>query len=260
MAIRFDKKFNAEIRREVDKLNKKFARARKAGYEKVPQNIKVSEIKEQFKSRYATRRELRRELQAYKRAKIKDLSKVVELETGQRVTLFSLKEAQRKSTRLLRKVNRDIKKEMAYLERAGGKDLPFGEHRQKLESLYDLQQMLREGVRKSETNYRSVNELYAREYSSSKKDAFETAFFNTLDSQIDYSNLSEQQKNELKTKLKSMSVDSLIDANKYSDELAEVMDRYKSKDSYTEQDKKVLSKTMEDLYNNIDDIITEFNI
>lgn len=260
MAIRFDKKFNEEIRREIDKVNKKFARARKAGYTGIPQNIKIREIKDQFASRYATRRELRRELQTYKRANLKDLSKKVELETGQRVTLFSLKEAKRKNTRLLRKINRDIKKELKYLERAGGKDLPFGEHRQKLESLYDTQQMLREGVRKSESNFRSVTELYAREYSSSRKDAFENAFFDTLDEQISYSNLTDKQKQTLKAKLKTLDVDALIDANKYSDELAEVMDRYKAKDSYTEQDKKVLSKTMEDLYNNIDDIIAEFNV
>lgn len=259
MAIRWDKAFRAEIRREADKVNKKFARARKKGYTNVPQNIKIRDLKREFSSRYATRRELRRQLGYYKRADIRDLSKVVEFESGSRVSLYRLKEAQRKNTRLLRKVNRDIKKELAYIDRAGG-DLPFGEHRQRLESLYSKQEMLREGVRASETNFRSVNEMYAREYSSSKKDSFENALLNTLDDQIEFSNLSAKQKAELRTKLRSMDVDALIDANKYNDELAEVLDRYKSKDSYNEQDKKVLSKTMEDLYKSIDDIIAEYSI
>ena len=65
MAIRFDKQLNKEIRREVDKINKKFARARQMGYSKVPANLKVSEIKKQFASKYATRTELRRQLAQY---------------------------------------------------------------------------------------------------------------------------------------------------------------------------------------------------
>ena len=259
MAIRWDKKFNAEIRREIDKVNKKFARARKAGMTGIPQNIKIRDIKDQFSSRYATRRELRRELGYMKKANIKDAGKVVELETGQRVSLFTLRDAQRKKTRLLRKIGRDIRREQEYLNRAGGKDLPFDEHRQRLNLLQDTQSMLREGVRASESNLRQVNELYAREYSSLKKESFEDAFFNTLDQQIDFSNLEDKQKAELKRKLHSMDVEAIIDANRYDDDIADVMDRYKQRDAYNDVDKRAISDTMEKLYNNIDNIIAEYN-
>lgn len=260
MAIRFDKEFRKEIRREIDKVNKKFARARKIGYTNVPQNIRLSEIKSQFSSRYATRREVRRQIAAYKKADISDMGKVVELETGQRISLYTLKEAERKNTRLLRKVNRDIKRELAYLDRAGGKDLPFGEHQQRLNRLYDIQETLREGVRASDSNLREVNELYAREYSTLKKDSFEDAFFNTLDQHLDFSDLTDKEKAELKAKLHSLDIDSLIDANRYDDDLSEILDRYVQQDAYNDKDKKVIKKGIRDLYNNIDNIVEKYNV
>ena len=260
MAIRFDKKFNAEIRREIDKVNKKFARARKLGYTGIPENLKIRDIKEQFSGRYATRRELRRQIGYYKKADIKNAGKVVELETGQRISLYKLKEAQRKNIRLLRKVGRDIKKEKIYLERAGGQDLPFNEHRTRLESLESTQAMLREGVRASESNLRQVNELYAREYSSLKRESFEDAFYDTLDQHIEFSNLSQDQKNELKRKIRSMGVDALIDANRYNDYMADVLDRYKNKDDYNDTDKRVIDDNIEKLYEHIDEIIAEYTV
>lgn len=257
MAIRFDKKFNAEIRREIDKVNKKFARARKLGYDKVPRNIRISEIKEQFSSRFATRRELRRQLAAYKRADIQDLSKTVELETGGRVSLYTLKVAQQKNTRLLRRVNRDIKKREARIS-AEEDNLPFGDT--ELDRLYNVQAMLKEGVRKSESNLRRVNELYAREFSSLKKDAFQDAFYNTIEEQIKFSDLSRSQKQALLTKIRNMDIDTLIDANKNDDTMAEILDRYKNKNEYNERDKKVLASVFDDLYQNIDSIIEEYSV
>lgn len=255
MAIRFDKKFNAEIRREIDKVNKKFARARKLGYAKVPSNIKISEVKAQFASRFATRRELRRQLAAYKRADIQDLSKTVELETGGRVSLYTLKTAQQKNTRLLRRINRDIRKREA---RAAAEKLPFGDT--ELDRLYNVQAMLKEGVRKSESNLRRVNELYAREFSSLKKDAFQDAFYNTIEEQIQFADLSRSQKQALLTKIRNMDIDTLIDANKNDDLMAEILDRYKNKNDYNERDKKVLASVFDDLYRNIDSIIEEYSV
>ena len=260
MAIRWDKKFNAEIRREIDKVNKKFARARKAGMTGVPQNIKIRDIKDQFSSRYATRRELRREIGYIKKANIKDAGKVVELETGERVSLYKLKEGQRKNLRLLRKIGRDIKKEETYLERAGGKDLPFGEHQQRLDSLRSTQEMLRQGVRASESNLRQVNELYSREYSTLKKESFESAFYDTLDKHIDFSNLSDKQKAALKRKIRSMDVEALIDASRYNDYISDVLDRYKNKDAYNDDDKEVIKDNIKNLYEHIDEIIEEYSI
>ena len=146
------------------------------------------------------------------------------------------------------------------LERAGGQDLPFNEHRTRLESLESTQAMLREGVRASESNLRQVNELYAREYSSLKRESFEDAFYDTLDQHIEFSNLSQDQKNELKRKIRSMGVDALIDANKYNDYMADVLDRYKNKDDYNDADKRVIDDNIEKLYEHIDEIIAEYTV
>lgn len=63
MAIRFDKAYNAEINRVVRNFNQKRNRAIKRGYKYLPPLMSVSELK----SRYTTRRELNRDLNALKR-------------------------------------------------------------------------------------------------------------------------------------------------------------------------------------------------
>lgn len=63
MAIRFDKAYNAEINRVVRNFNQKRNRAIKRGYKYLPPIMSVSELK----SRYTTRRELNRDLNALKR-------------------------------------------------------------------------------------------------------------------------------------------------------------------------------------------------
>lgn len=63
MAIRFDKAYNAEIRRVVRNFNQKRNRAIKRGYRYLPPPVTVSELK----SRYTTRKQLNRDLNALKR-------------------------------------------------------------------------------------------------------------------------------------------------------------------------------------------------
>ena len=63
MAIRFDTAYNAEINRVVRNFNQKRNRAIKRGYKYLPPLMSVSELK----SRYTTRRELNRDLNALKR-------------------------------------------------------------------------------------------------------------------------------------------------------------------------------------------------
>lgn len=58
MAIRFDKAYNAEIRRVVKNFNRKRNRAIKRGYSHLPPALTVSELK----SRYETRSQLNRDL------------------------------------------------------------------------------------------------------------------------------------------------------------------------------------------------------
>lgn len=63
MAIKFDKAYNAEIRRVVRNFNQKRNRAIKRGYRYLPPPVTVSELK----SRYTTRKQLNRDLNALKR-------------------------------------------------------------------------------------------------------------------------------------------------------------------------------------------------
>lgn len=63
MAIRFDPAYNAEIRRVVHNFNQKRNRAIKRGYKYLPPKMTVSELK----SRYTSRSQLNRDLNALKR-------------------------------------------------------------------------------------------------------------------------------------------------------------------------------------------------
>lgn len=63
MAIKFDKAYNAEIRRVVRNFNQKRNRAIKRGYKYLPPKMTVSELK----SRYTSRSQLNRDLSALKR-------------------------------------------------------------------------------------------------------------------------------------------------------------------------------------------------
>ena len=63
MAIKFDKAYNAEIRRVVHNFNQKRNRAIKRGYRYLPPKMTVSELK----SRYTSRSQLNRDLNALKR-------------------------------------------------------------------------------------------------------------------------------------------------------------------------------------------------
>lgn len=80
MAIKFDKAYNAEIRRVVRNFNQKRNRAIKRGYRYLPPTLTVSELK----SRYTTRRQLNRDLNLIKKFNTKgdDALKVVETSGG----------------------------------------------------------------------------------------------------------------------------------------------------------------------------------
>ena len=254
MAIRFDKKFNAEIRREIGKVNKKFARARKLGYEKVPRNISVKDIKKEFSSRYATRRELRRAIIGFQKANISDLSKVVELETGSRVSLFTLKSTEQKRIRLYRMTNRLIKKAEA---KEYNINTPFV--KSELDRLYNQREMLKRGSRASESQMRAINEMYSRIYSSKKKSAFEDALYSTMEDQIKRSNLSRSQQQALLTKIRNTDADVLIEINKNEKAFANILDRYKNKNDYTAYDEKMFQKAYDDIYDDFEQWVEKYS-
>lgn len=80
MAIRYDKEYNAEIRRTVKNFNQLVNRALKRGAPQntLPQPIKVSTLK----SLYTTRKELNQQLSQIKKFSSKNLSTYVTLDSG----------------------------------------------------------------------------------------------------------------------------------------------------------------------------------
>lgn len=256
MAIRYDKKFNAEIRRSVDLVNKKFARARKAGYTKVPKNISIRDLKKEFKSKYATRAEFRRRLNEYQKVNIGDLSKVVELETGSRVSLQSLKMTEKRRLRLLRKVRRDIKESESRMEKAKTKNLPF--NRDEIERLKNIESKLAQSARSSESRFRMINEMYSREYSSQKKDSFERSFLDTMEEHLKRVQLDddpakdEEMKNAIRNRLGGAKIDTLIKMNREDEDVAEILDRYKGKDEYVEEDLEPIKQAYKNIYEKLD--------
>ena len=250
MAIRFDKEFNAEIRRGINKVNKKIVRAQKAGNKYVPDKISIREFKSRFKAKYSSRRELRRELAALNRANISDLSESVELARGGRVSLFTAKETERKRIRLLRRVNRDIRKMET---KEYGDNLIFAKTR--LETLRNIQGSLEKGSRESEYQIRRINTMYAQEFSAEKKDSFENALYDTISSQMEFNGLSPEENKTLLAKIKQVDIDTLIKMNRDDEDFSEILDRYKGRDQYNAADKEAVKSAWRNIYDNIDKII-----
>lgn len=259
MAIRWDREFKKEVRREVDRANKKFARARKLGFAKVPRNIKSSEIKKIFGGKYAKREEVRRYLKQYSQATTRNLSKIVELENGTTVNLQKLEIGKQRQQRLLRHYNKELKEAKIREARIRGKSLPF--MRDNIESLENTIEVLSKPVRASESQLRTVNEYYVRQYSSAKKESFEDALFNTMDDQLDKITLSDdpiedaKMKRELKSKIRKVDIDTLIKINREEDDFADILDRYKNKDEYVVEDLAPIEKAYRSLYKNINTYI-----
>lgn len=88
MAIRYNPKYNAEIRRVVHNFNQTRNRANQAGYakSKLPNPVKVSELK----ARYKTRSELNKELTRLKNFSRQTLKEQIETKGGASTTVWNI--------------------------------------------------------------------------------------------------------------------------------------------------------------------------
>ena len=253
MAIRFDKTFNAEISRRLSNVNKKFARASKAGYARVPQKISIREFKAQFSSKYSTRREMRRALTKLEKANVRNLSQTVDLSNGGRITQFTANLANQERIRTLRFVNKEIKRAEAIV---GQHATPF--ERKALEDLYSQREMLqRKDI--TETMIGAIHKLHSNIFSAKKKEAFEHGIAESMKEQIKMTDLSAHEKEELMAKIESADVNTLIKINRKRKEFATILDRYKPKDEYNSYDEEIISKAYRDIYENIDSWIEEYS-
>lgn len=253
MAIRFDKKFNQEIRREVDNINKKIRYAKKSGRQHLPRPVSVREIKARYSSRYATRAELRRELAAYRKANVADLSKSVELENGVRISLFAYRESERKRIRLLRLAKRNLQ---AMQAKDYDSSLVFAKAR--TSTLENIVSELQKGSRASEYQIQKINKMYSQEFSSEKKDSFENALYDTLAEHMKFNGLSDAENRELMRKLRSMDIDELIKMNREDEDFAEILDRYKKHGTYTDVDQKTIQDAYRNIFEKLDNLVEEY--
>ncbi len=88
MAIRYNPKYNAEIRRVVHNFNQTRNRANQAGYakSKLPNPVKVSELK----ARYKTRSELNKELTRLKNFSRQTLKEQIETKGGASTNVWNI--------------------------------------------------------------------------------------------------------------------------------------------------------------------------
>ena len=255
MAIRWDKELRKEIRREIDKVNKKFARARKMGFTKVPENIGMRKLKAQFGSKYASRRELRRQLAQYQKTSIEDLSNMVKLQKGGSVSEAVRKMTEQRRLRLFRRVRRDINDMMKLKSRASRDILPFAND--EISRLKNIESKLAEGSLVSESRIRMINEMYVGTYSSSKKESFENALVSNMNSQLDKLQLSSdpaqdaKMKSTIKNYIGNTKIDQLISMNKNDDDFGEINDRYKKNEAYNAEDDDALVASYKNIYDKI---------
>lgn len=255
MAIRWDKEFKKEIRRELDKVNKKFARARKMGFTKVPENIGMKELKKQFGSKYANRRELRRVVAQYRKSSIEDLTSTVNFKGGGSMSKAMYNITEQRRRRLKRMNLKSINKLEGMINRAGGDVLPFA--RDELSRLKNLDIKLSKKADYSESQAYFINQMNANVYSSVKKDSFEYSLRHNMNEQLDNIKLSADPAEDAKMKatiknyVNNTDVDQLINMNKNDDEFGDINDRYKKNNSYTVEDNDALENAYKSIYEKI---------
>ena len=254
MAIRFDKSFNAEISRRLGNVNKKFVRAKKAGYARVPQKISIREFKQQFSSKYSTRREMRRALSKLEKANVKDLSQVVELSNGGRISQFTAKMIESERIRVYRYLNREKRKAQAQISATA---TPF--ERKSLEDINSKIQLVTKAGDMTESRLQSIHEMHTRIFSAKKKESFENGIAEAMKEQIKMSDLSPRERQELIQKIENTDIDTLIKINRNRKEFASILDYYKGRDEYTNVDREMFKMSYRDIYNGFDEWVGEYS-
>lgn len=254
MAVRWDTAFRAEIRKRSSAVNKKFARARKLGYTKVPENIRMADLKEKFGSRYASRRELRRYIRQYERMKMSDLARQIKLQKGSNISAAVFKQAEQRRVRIYRKTLSDVRKAYEMKSRAAKGTLPF--INDEISRLENLAEKLSKPA-SSESRIGMINEMYTREYSSNKKESFENSIKYNMEIQLDKLTLSDdpnkdaKMKSEIRAYINNTSVDQLINMNRNDDDFSEINDRYKKNEAYNAEDDDALVSAYQNIYSKI---------
>lgn len=251
MAIRFDKDFNKEIRRAVDAFNKRRKRAEEKGLKYLPSKQSIKEIKKEFGTQSATRRELRYRLKELQRFNIQTASEIKELETGEKTSLFNLITAKRRRARLLRLNKKQIEEQ----ERLAKPEYIFS--RSKLSKLKNIREALKKPLEKSRDRLRTINRMFSNEYSTKRLDTFHENFFDIMDKQAEFIGYDSEKYQIIKDKLSKLKSEELLKMTN-NPRFHAFLDRYEKNGEYNDYDSEVLEYMFDDLYDNIDNLINEY--
>lgn len=251
MAIRFDQDFNKEIKRAVDKFNKKLKRAQSRGLKYLPSKQSIKELKEEFGTQSATRRELRYRLKELEKFNLKTASETEELYTGEKTSLYNLMIAKRRRARLLRLNKKQIREQ----EKLAKPEYIFS--RSKLNKLKNIRESLLKPIQKSRDRLRSINALFNKEYSSKRLDTFHENFFDIMDKQAEFIGYDQEKYQIIKDKLSKVDSETLLKMTN-NPRFHAFLDRYDKNGDYNDYDSEVLDYMFDDLYDNIDNLINEY--
>lgn len=254
MAIRFDYNLNREIRRAVDKFNKKLKRAKEHDLKYLPQKESIKEIKDEFRGQTATRAELRKKLKELEGFNLKTASDLIELDSGELTTKYNLKLAQRKQKRLRKAIEKEIAEQRDYVEAKP----QFIMRRSRLSMLKNIRDSLL-GKIKSRDIMRSIQAQYTREFSPSRLDNFYEQFFDIMQNEAKFVGVDNYKIEYVQKRLKELDPEVLNKMKNNNPLISQIIERYDSDHEYNTYDLNALSELYERLYNEIDNIILEFN-
>lgn len=254
MAIRFDNDLNREIRRAVDNFNRKLKRARQHDLKYLPSKQSIKDIKDEFKGQTATRSELRKKLKELQGFNLKSASQLIELESGERTSQYNYKLAKRKQARLRKEIEKEIQEQREY---ANAKP-QYIMRRSRLRMLENIKQNLLKGIY-SRDSIRSISAQYNRQFSPSRLDNFYDKFFELMERESHMIMIDPSKMDYIKKRLMEIEPETLNKMRNNNPLIAGIMERYDSDDEYNSYDISVLEEIYERLYNEIDNIILEFN-
>ena len=272
MAIRYDKKLNAEIRRVVNNFNAKVRRLEKEGRELLPQKVSINDLKNSAISRKEIKNSLK-DLQTFLEKGSED---IVTTKGGARVSKYQLKVAKRN----IRTAKLNYTKQLNKY----GKIKPTG-------SNYTLQQMGDETVsnlraKLSKLNAGNIELMNQREFNkmsdfakiqmwniSRRNYIFWNNYLDVFDKAVYMGALDQEKAKYIKDKLMSMDankfyemyktdpnfksitvgyIEAMLNGGQISDSLPEGVD------SAEQTEKQKLTNAFDELYKNIDELVEKY--
>lgn len=253
MAIRFDRDLNREIRNAVDSFNKKRNRAEARNLKYLPSKQSVKELKEEFSGRSATRTELRRRLKELQEFNLRNASQIVELESGEKTSKYNFMLATRFQRRLKRKMQKSIEEQEKYTSTHP----EYIMRRSRLNLLQNIKQSLL-GKITSRDVMRAVSTHYNREFSPSRVDKFHENFFEIMDLESKFIGVDKSKIDYVKKRLMEVDPDTLVKMRNNSPYISMILEKFDSDDQYNQYEIDQLNELYNRLYQNIDNIISEF--